>query len=49
MYAGRWLDGRLGTGPWFFLVGALLGVAVGFWSFFRRVLPPRDGGRNAGA
>ena len=37
MYLGRWADGRLGTEPWLFLVGAFLGIAVGFYSMFKRV------------
>ncbi|MBO8168514.1 MAG: AtpZ/AtpI family protein [Thermoanaerobacteraceae bacterium] len=31
-YGGSWLDNRLGTEPWFLLVGILLGVAVSFKS-----------------
>ena len=36
-YAGYWLDGRLGTLPWFLLLGLLLGMAAGFYNLFRRV------------
>jgi F0F1-type ATP synthase assembly protein I len=43
MYAGYRMDRWLESSPWWFLVGAFLGVAVGFYSFFRRVLPPRRG------
>jgi F0F1-type ATP synthase assembly protein I len=35
---GYWLDSRLGTTPWLFLVGALLGIAAGFYHFFSVVL-----------
>ena len=38
MYAGYRLDRWLDTKPWWFLAGALLGVVLGFYSFFRRVL-----------
>jgi F0F1-type ATP synthase assembly protein I len=38
MFAGYKADGWLGTEPWLFVVGALLGVTVGFYSFFKRVL-----------
>jgi len=41
MYAGHRLDGWLGTAPWLFVTGALVGVAVAFYVFFRRVLPAR--------
>ena len=35
---GRWLDARFGTEPWFLLVGALLGIAVGLYHFLATVL-----------
>jgi F0F1-type ATP synthase assembly protein I len=38
MFAGHKADGWLGTEPWLFVAGALLGVTVGFYSFFKRVL-----------
>ena len=38
---GRWLDGLWGTGPWLLLAGVLLGIAAGFYNFFRVVLGPR--------
>jgi F0F1-type ATP synthase assembly protein I len=41
MYAGHWLDGWLGTDPWLFVGGALVGVAVAIYGFFRRVMPTR--------
>jgi F0F1-type ATP synthase assembly protein I len=28
-YGGKYLDGRLGTEPWFLLAGVLVGLAVG--------------------
>ena len=34
---GRWADARFGTEPWFFLIGAVFGMAVGFYSFFLAV------------
>jgi F0F1-type ATP synthase assembly protein I len=44
MFAGYMLDGWLGSEPWFLLVGALAGIAVGFYNLFRRFLPPGEGG-----
>jgi F0F1-type ATP synthase assembly protein I len=38
MLGGRWADARLGTEPWLFLLGAVLGIAVGFYNFFLIVL-----------
>ena len=31
---GYWLDSRLGTTPWFLLMGALVGITAGFYHFF---------------
>ena len=33
-----WLDGRLATAPVLMLIGAFVGVGVGFWSFYRTVV-----------
>lgn len=33
--AGWWLDKKLGTGPWLLVGGALFGIAVGFYMFFK--------------
>ncbi|MDA0745805.1 MAG: AtpZ/AtpI family protein [bacterium] len=38
LFAGRWLDSKLGTEPAFLLVGVFLGAAAGFYSFFRKVM-----------
>jgi F0F1-type ATP synthase assembly protein I len=38
MYAGYKADAHFGTTPWLFLVGAFLGMAVGFYYFFVTVL-----------
>ena len=35
---GRWLDSWLGTEPWMFLIGAVFGIIIGFYSFFLIVL-----------
>jgi len=35
--AGYWLDGRLGTRPWFLLLGACLGFGAAMVYFFRSV------------
>lgn len=34
---GYWLDDRLGTPPWFLLVGGTLGVGAALVYFFRTV------------
>jgi hypothetical protein len=42
MYLGYRMDAWLGSDPWLLSLGALLGVAVGFYGFIRRVLPPKQ-------
>ncbi len=44
-YGGYRLDGRLGTLPLFLLLGVFLGMAVGFYSVFRRIVPRKGSGR----
>jgi ATP synthase protein I len=34
-YGGKYLDGRLGTEPWFLLAGVLLGLAVGVMGVYK--------------
>ncbi len=36
---GVWLDGRLGSKPWFALVGLGLGTLVGYYGVYRLLLP----------
>lgn len=43
MFAGRWLDGRLGTDPWLLLIGVMVGAVGGFASLYRQlVIVPRE-------
>jgi F0F1-type ATP synthase assembly protein I len=44
MCAGYLLDGWVESQPWFLLGGALVGIAVGMYNLFRRVLPPKEDG-----
>ena len=37
LFAGQWLDRRLGTGPWLTLLGVLLGASGGFYSLYRKL------------
>jgi F0F1-type ATP synthase assembly protein I len=43
-YVGYKVDGWLDSSPWFFLLGALSGIAVAFYALFRRALPPKRPG-----
>ena len=47
MFVGYRLDAWLGSAPWLFLAGAFLGIAVGFYTMFKRVgvIGRRDGER----
>ena len=40
-FGGYWLDGRLGSSPWFLLVGVFLGFAGGLVSIVKKVAPTR--------
>jgi F0F1-type ATP synthase assembly protein I len=48
MYAGHRLDLWLGSQPWLLVVGGLVGMAVGFYSLFRRVLGTGKGQSGSG-
>lgn len=38
LYGGQWLDRRLGTAPWFLLLGVFVGAGAGFFSIYRRLM-----------
>lgn len=38
VFAGVWLDNRLGTSPWLLLVLVFVGAAGGFYSMYRRLI-----------
>jgi F0F1-type ATP synthase assembly protein I len=39
LFAGKWLDARLGTAPFVMLLGVLVGAGVSIWSMYRKVFP----------
>jgi F0F1-type ATP synthase assembly protein I len=48
-FAGRWLDGRIGTSPLALLVGVFLGFGLGLYSMVKKLpTPPRpsSGGKQ---
>lgn len=56
MFAGIWLDKRLGTSPWLVIVCVFVGAAAGFFSIYRKLTAaqkradgsrPRNGGGAA--
>jgi len=38
MFAGIWLDRRLGTSPWFVILCVFLGAGTGFYSIYRKLM-----------
>ena len=48
VFLGDRLDRWLGTRPWLLVAGALLGMAAGFLTFFRAVLPRSGRGGGGG-
>jgi ATP synthase protein I len=35
LYAGKWVDKRLGTAPWLLILGVFAGAAAGFFNMYR--------------
>lgn len=40
LFAGKWLDARLGTSPWLLIAGVFIGAAASMYAMYRRVFPP---------
>ncbi len=38
VFAGHWADGKFDTSPLWTLIGGLIGIAAGFYHFFKAVL-----------
>lgn len=38
LYLGNWIDGRLGTGPLFLILGVFVGAGTAFYSIYRKVM-----------
>ena len=41
VFAGQWLDRRIGTTPWFVILGVVLGGAAGFYNLYRTLTTVR--------
>jgi F0F1-type ATP synthase assembly protein I len=37
LYAGKWVDSRLGTAPAFLIVGVFLGAGLSFYNLYRKI------------
>jgi len=42
VFAGQWVDRRLGTGPLFLIVGAFLGAGGSFYSMYRKLMASQE-------
>lgn len=49
LFAGQWLDSKLGTTPWLLLVGVLCGAALGFWMMLRVAKEAEKKGTGTGS
>ncbi len=38
LYAGQWVDRRLGSEPWGLLIGVFTGAGAAFFSLYRRLM-----------
>ena len=46
VYGGRWVDGKLGTEPWFAFAGLLLAIFSSFYYLFTELLGNKAGGKS---
>ena len=46
--AGRWLDGKFGSGPFWVIVGLVLGVVAAFYGVYAMLRPFIGDRRNGG-
>ncbi len=42
LYAGQWLDRKLGTSPLFLLLGVFLGAGAAFYSMYRKLMADQN-------
>lgn len=38
LYAGQWLDRKLGTAPWLLIIGVFSGAGLSFYSMYRKLM-----------
>lgn len=43
-YGGAWIDGKLGTKPWFAFAGLLLAIGLSFYYLFTGLIGSKAGG-----
>jgi len=42
LYAGQWLDRKLGTEPWLMIVGVFTGAGASFYSMYRKLMAMQE-------
>jgi ATP synthase protein I len=49
VFAGQWLDRRMGTAPWLVILGVAVGAAAGFYNLYRTLttVRPRVASRDS--
>lgn len=47
VYAGQWVDRKLGTTPLFLVLGAFIGAGAGFYSMYRRLMADQQRSEDA--
>jgi ATP synthase protein I len=48
LYAGMWLDRKLGTAPWMLVLGVFVGAGAGFYAMYRVILSEDARSRRSG-
>ena len=38
LYAGQWLDRKLGTAPWLLIIGVFTGAGLSFYSMYTKLM-----------
>ena len=42
LYAGQWLDRKLGSAPWLLIIGVFLGAGLSFYSMYRKLMGAQE-------
>ena len=42
LFAGQWLDRKLGTEPWFLIIGVFTGASAAFYSMYRKLMQAQE-------
>ena len=42
LYLGQWIDRKLGTAPWFLLLGVFVGGGASFYSIYRKLMAAQE-------